>query len=204
MLINHYDLVEIPSKNLDKFVETFRQAVRKHYDARKVNRHVDKIFKYFDYEVKIEKSELLDKAKKRPRALEPGTSRPPKMPKSQKIMKTYGKKSKSQFMKDSQKVRKNAPNKDSIAYGFVQNLRLDGDHDAAFVVEEIRKNPGELGPILKAILKKEIHSEKWTNLDVLANFFDQDMTVKEYNDKRKSVNETSGINAMPCYDIVYR
>ena len=71
----------------------------------------------------------------------------------------FSDKSKPQKLKDSKRVRDSAPNKGSIAYGFVQNLRLEGHHKAAFVVDEIRKNPGELGPRLAAFLKQENQPE---------------------------------------------
>ena len=199
VLINHYDLVDIPSQKLDKFVETFRQAVRRHHEHKKVSQNVNKILQYFPtyYEVKIEKNELQDKPKKRPRDLEAGTSRPPQTPMAKRI------KSKAQRERDSKKVRENAPTKDSIGLAFVQSLRSDGHHSAAFVAQEIWKNP-ELGPKLKAFLKKENNPEKWRNIDVLANFFDQDMSVSDYNSLRENVNKTAGINAMPCYDILYK
>ena len=199
VLINHYDLLDIPSTKLDIFVTNFRQAVRRHHNNNKVARDTSKIFKYFEnyYDVEIQKSELQNKPHKRPRALEPGTSRPPQTHMAERI------KSKAQRERDSKKVRENAPTKDSIGLAFVQSLRLDGHHEAAFVAQEIWKNP-ELGPRLKDFLKKENNPEKWRNLDALANFFDRDMTVAEYNSLRKNVNETSGINAMPCYDTIFR
>ena len=105
-------------------------------------------------------------------------------------------------MKDAQKVRDNAPNKGSIGYSFVQILRLEGHNKAAFVVDEIRKNPGELGPRLAAFVKQENHPEKWSSLDVLADFFDRDLSVSDYNAHRKNVNKSSGIKSWPSWNIL--
>ena len=111
-------------------------------------------------------------------------------------------KSKAQKLKDAQKVRDNAPNKGSIGYSFVQILRLEGHNKAAFVVDKIRKNPGELGPRLAAFVKQENHPEKWSSLDVLADFFDRDLSVSDYKAHRKNVNKSSGIKSWPSWNTL--
>ena len=114
----------------------------------------------------------------------------------------FSDKSKAQKLKDAQKVRDNAPNKGSIGYSFVQILRLEGHNKAAFVVDEIRKNPGELGPRLAAFLKQENQPEKWSILDVLADFFDRDLSVSDYKAHRTNVNKSSGIKSWPSWNIL--
>ena len=210
VLKNQYNLEAPFSNKLDFFAESFRKNVRRHADAFKkrkfskvkiVQQILEKNETY--YGDKIQKIEL--QGRKRPREPEAGTSQSGLLvqySKAKKIKESFDKKSKSQRMRDSQKVRENAPNKGSIGYSFVQNLRFEGHHKAATVVDEIRKNPGVLGPRLAAFLKKENHPEKWSNLDVLAEFFDRNLTVAEYKAERINANKSSGISSWPCWNII--
>ena len=86
---------------------------------------------------------------------------------------------------------------------FVQTLREQGHFEAAKAVDQIRKNPTELGPKVKVFLKNENQPKKWTNLEALAWYFDLDMSVSEYKSQRININRTSGINSVPCWDTLY-
>ena len=71
------------------------------------------------------------------------------------------------------------------------------------MVEKIREEPAKLGPELKKFLKNENKPKKWTSIEALAEFFDSDKSVSEFRAYRENVNKSAGINAMPCWDILY-
>ena len=109
-----------------------------------------------------------------------------------------------QQFRHSEKVRNNAPNEDSVGSAFAQILRSKRHFAAAKVVEQIQKNPAELGPKIKIFLKNENNQpKKWTNLESLAEYFNQDMAVSDFRAFRINVNKSSGFNAVPCWETLH-
>lgn len=105
----------------------------------------------------------------------------------------------SQKNKDSQEVRKAAKSSDSVHRASTQCYRESHQNDAAFVSQELQKDPVNNGKFFRNCLKSSEGPGSLDKMKALSMLFDRSLTVEDYNSIRADVNAAAGHKVFPKY-----